>query len=152
MAYTLFKFLHVTGAIVWVGGVIMLAVLHARLAAGGAGPGQASLAHISGVLGRTMVGPAAALTLVAGVAAAGIGGSMGALWTTYGFVGILVSMGLGSTAIRRTTTALQSALVVPAVSGAADLDSLRSRLTILNLCNVAVLLSVVAAMVFKPTL
>jgi hypothetical protein len=99
-----------------------------------------------------MVGPAAALTLVAGVVAAGIGGSMGALWTTYGFVGILVSMGLGSTAIRRTTTALQSALVVPAVSGAADLDSLRSRLTILNLCNVAVLLSVVAAMVFKPTL
>jgi len=151
MAYTLFKFLHVAGAIVWVGGVITLTVLNARLAAGDDGPGQASLARVSGVLGRTMVGPAAVLTLVAGMAAAGIGGSMGALWTTYGFAGILVSMGLGATAIRRTTTALQTALAVPA-GGGAELGPLRSRLTILNLCNVVVLLSVVAAMVFKPTL
>ena len=151
MVYTLLKFLHVAGAIVWVGGVIMLTVLNARLAAGGDGAGQAALARASGTLGRIMVGPAALLTLVAGVAAAGIGGSMGALWTTYGFAGILVSVGLGSTVIRRTTSTLQTALAEPAAAGA-DLATLRSRLTGLNLVNVFVLLSVVAAMVFKPTL
>lgn len=70
---------------------------------------------------------------------------------TYGFAGILVSMGLGSSVIRRTTTALQTALAEPAAAGA-DLAALRSRLTDLNLLNVFVLLSVVAAMVFKPTL
>lgn len=151
MVYTLFKFLHVAGAIVWVGGVITLTVLNARLAAGGDGAGQAAAARASDALGRIMVGPAALLTLVAGVTAAGIGGSMGALWTTYGFAGILVSMGLGSTVIRRTTTALQTALAEPAAAGA-NLAALRARLTGLNLFNVFVLLSVVAAMVFKPTL
>lgn len=152
MAYTLFKFLHVAGAIVWVGGVIMLTALNARLASSGdAGDGQAALARTSGTLGRMLVGPAAVLTLVAGVAAAGIGGSMGAFWTTYGFVGILISMGLGSTVIRRTTNTLQIALTEPAAGGT-DLSTLRTRLTTLNLVNVFVLLSVVAAMVFKPTL
>lgn len=149
MAYDLFKFLHVAAVIIWIGGVSTLTVLHLRLARDAdADAGQAALARASGALGRTVVGPAAVVTLLAGVATAAVGGlDMSDLWLAWGLAGIVVSVGLGATLIRRTTTALEAAL-----TAAAPVTALRSRLTRLNLLNLLVLLSVVGAMVFKPAL
>jgi uncharacterized membrane protein len=154
MAYNLLKFLHVASVIVWLGSVTTLTMLNARLVReSAAGAGQAMLARQSAFLGRAVVGPAAGLTLVAGVAAAVVGGlDMGALWLTWGFLGLIISMALGMTAIRRTTASLETALVGNPGAVPAEVTTLRGRLTTLNLINLLVLVSVVAAMVFKPAL
>jgi uncharacterized membrane protein len=151
MTYNLFKFLHVASVIIWLGGVSTLTVLNVRLARDSADHAtQASLAREAAFLGRAVVGPAAGLTLIAGIATAVVGSlDMGALWITWGFAGIIISLALGSTVIRRTTVSLETAL---AGSSPADVSTLRGRLTTLNLINLLLLLSVVAAMVFKPTL
>jgi uncharacterized membrane protein len=152
MDYNLFKFLHVAGAIVWVGGVITLTTLNVRLAHEADGA-QAALARASGALGRVLVGPAAALTLIAGIVTTAVGGiDMGALWISWGFTGIVVSIALGATVIRRTTAALEAALAGNPGATPERVAALRSRLTGWNLLNLVVLLSVVGAMVFKPTL
>lgn len=153
MAYDLFKFLHVAAAIVWVGGVSTLMVFNARLARSSAASAtQATLARTSGELGRLVIGPAALFTLLAGVGTAVIGGiSLGSLWITWGFTGLFLSMGLAGTVIRRSATALELALSEPATPPA-RVATLRGRLTGLNLLNLVLLLSVVAAMVFKPAL
>jgi uncharacterized membrane protein len=150
MAYNLFKFLHITGAIAWIGGTVMLTALNVRLAREGEGA-QAALARASGTLGRVLVGPAAALTLIAGITTAAVGGiDMSALWITWGFTGIIVSIVLGATVIRRTTASLETALAGNPGPTPERVAALRGRLTGLNLLNLLVLLSVVAAMVFKP--
>jgi uncharacterized membrane protein len=150
--YNLFKFLHIVGVTVWLGGVTAVTVLNARLARESAdGAGAAALARAAAAFGRTVVGPAAGLALIAGVVTAVVGRlNMGALWITWGFLGILISVGLGATLIRRTTASLETALTAPA-NPQADVGALRSRLTTLNLINLLVLLSTVGAMVFKPT-
>lgn len=150
MTYNLFKFLHVASVIVWVGGVTTLTLLNIRLARDSAnGAGAVTLARATGAFGRTVVAPAAGLTLLAGIITSVVGGlSMGALWITWGFTAILVSMVLGMTALRRTTAALETALV----ESPERVGALRGRLTSLNLVNLLVLLSAAGAMVFKPTL
>ena len=153
MTYNLFKFLHVAGVIVWIGSVTTLTVLNMRLARESAdGAGAAALARVTGAFGRTVVGPAAGLTLLAGIVTSIVGGlDMAALWITWGFAAILISMALGMTVLRRTTASLEAALAGPAAAPE-QVPSLRSRLTTLNLVNLVILLSAVAAMVFKPTL
>lgn len=153
MVYNLFKFLHVAGVIVWLGSVTTLMILNTRLARDSAdNAGAVALARASGAFGRTVVGPAAVLTLIAGIVTAAVGGvDMGSLWITWGFTGILISVALGATLIRRTTSSLATALTAPAPTPE-QVRALRGRLTTLNLVNLVVLLSAVGAMVFKPAL
>jgi hypothetical protein len=152
MLYPLLKLLHVIGAIVWAGGASTMAVLNARLArADGAAAGQLALARASQGVGQVVLGPAAGITLLSGIATAAAGGiDLSTLWTLWGFAGVAASAALGGTAIRRTTVALEGALSTPARHG--SVAPLRRRLTRLNLVNLAVLFSTVAAMVLKPAL
>jgi hypothetical protein len=151
MLYNLLKFVHVAGEIVWIGSVVTLTLLNVRLGRDGAdGPGAVALARATGSFGRSVVGPAAGITLIAGIATSVVGRvDMGALWISWGFAAILISMALGMTVQRRTTAALETALAAPATSSG-QVTALRSRLTTLNLVNLAVLLSATAVMVFKP--
>jgi len=79
----------------------------------------------------------------------------GMLWLTWGFVGIIASIALGATLIRRTTAATNTIETTDNVDNAEGMErlrALRQRLTGLNLLNLLILLSTVGAMVLKPTL
>jgi uncharacterized membrane protein len=112
----------------------------------------AALAQASNFAGQALIGPAAALTLIAGIAtAANAGFDFGMLWITWGFTAIVLSIALGASFIRRTTAALGKV----AVSSTPDIPRLRAlqqRLTWLNLINLLILISTVWAMVAKPML
>ncbi len=153
-SYTLFKFLHVVSVIVWVGGIGTLTVLYTQLSRLQDRATLLALLRTSGFVGRVLTGPAAALTLIAGiVTAVSVGLDFGMLWLTWGFIGILASIVWGATFVRMTVAAIEKLLKAELEAELADsgpLQRLQRRLTLGNLVNLLILLSTVAVMVFKP--
>ena len=149
--YLLLKFLHVAGVIVWVGGMFALVMLNARIGRSGDMAAVAAMGRQSEAFGRTVVGPAMGLTLLAGFATAGVARfSFGTSWIVWGLVGFILSIAIGVIAVQRASAEL-GALAQSAPPGDPRLGALRSRLIWLNAINLLVLASVVWAMVFKPT-
>ena len=64
--YSVFKFLHVVAVIVWLGGLFTTSIVTARVAREGNQSALASLLRQRGVIGRSVLGPAA-----------GVGGASG---------------------------------------------------------------------------
>jgi uncharacterized membrane protein len=150
MLYTLLKFLHVLSAIVWVGGVFALTVLNARLARARDTDATAALARVGGFYGQAVLGPAAALTLLAGVGTTLTAGfPMRSLWIIWGFAAILASLALGASLIRVTTQRIGT---LAAEGDMTQIAPLQGRLVTLNVVNILLLLSAVWAMVAKPEL
>jgi uncharacterized membrane protein len=143
----LFKFLHVLGVIVWVGGVFTVNVLQVLVGRGSDRAPQASLLRLSDLYGRAVIAPATALTLTGVVRVEQIGVGYGTFWVAWGIAAIVLSIALGATMIRATNAALRRL--------AADDPQwpvLLRRAAILYAVNLLLLLSALWAMEFKPTL
>jgi uncharacterized membrane protein len=146
--YSFFKFLHVVSAIVWIGGVATLTFVNARLSKVKQPEAVQALSKESNFYSRVVVGPAAALTLVAGIATAlQMGVSFSVLWIGWGFTAIFLSLILGVTFIRVTNNKLSLAM-----TSSGSIVGLQNRLALFNIINLLLLLSTVWMMVFKPTL
>ncbi len=149
--YTLFKFLHVTAVIVWLGGASTLAVLNLRLLNAQDKDDLQSVLRANKALG-IFLGPSALLTLIAGVVmVANARIPFSTLWIVWGLGGIVLSIALGGSVIRRTTEQLYQ-LATAGDAPAPTLTSLQRRLVILSAANLALLFSIVWAMVAKPVL
>ena len=143
--YLLLKFLHITSVIVWLGGLLTLSIVTARIARGGVRAAVAALGQANEYFGQRVVSVAGVVTLLAGGAMVSILGiSFTTLWIVWGLVGIAASP------IRRAGEELDAL----ARTSPTDprLASLQSRLRTLSALNLLILFSVVVAMVFKPTL
>jgi uncharacterized membrane protein len=149
--YTLFKFLHIVGAIIWIGGAISVSIINARVAREQDGAMLAEMSRQSRFYGTAVIGPAAGLTLIAGIVMIAISGLGVPLWVIWGFATIIVSVALGATLLRRSGEEL-SEVAATATPGDPRLSTLQRRLATLNTVNVLLLLSGVWAMVFKPAL
>ena len=150
--YTLFKFLHVATVIVWLGGLTTITIITARLGREQDRAAMGAMSRQSAFFGKAIIGPSAGVTLLAGivmVADSGIG--FDTLWVAWGLIGVFVSIGLGSTVIRRSGEQL-SELAPTAEPNDARVVALQNRLRVAGLFNLLLLVSVVAMMVFKPTL
>jgi uncharacterized membrane protein len=148
--YTLFKFLHIVGAIGWIGGTITFSILGARVARARDQAVLEAITDLMRINGMTIIGPASGLTLIAGFVMVGVAGLGAPLWVIWGFAAIIVSVALGVALIGRTSKELRE--TAAAEPGGPRLSALQRRLTVLNSINVLVLLSAVWAMVFKPAL
>ncbi|MDQ3695162.1 MAG: DUF2269 domain-containing protein [Chloroflexota bacterium] len=150
--YLLLKFLHIAAAIVWIGGTFTLAVLNARVGRTGDAAAIAALGRQSEFFGRVAIGPAMAVILIAGLVMVAQGRiSFGSVWIIWGLAGVLVSGAISGAGIGRAAAALAE---LRSNAGPDDprVIALQGRLMTLNVINLIVLLSVVWAMVFKPTL
>lgn len=150
--YTLFKFVHVLAVIVWVGGLTTIALITARLGREQDRSAQAAMSRQTAFLGQIVIGPSAGVTLIAGIVMvvdSGIG--FDTLWIVWGLVGVVVSMGLGATVLRKAGEQLNE-LAPTAEPGDPRVVALQSQLRVTGLFNLLLLVSVVAMMVFKPTL
>lgn len=146
--YTLFKFVHVGSVIVWLGGVLTLSVLNFRLSRIRQPEVVQALSRESNFYGRAVVGPAAALTLVAGIiTATQMDISFNSLWIIWGFIAIFCSLILGTTLTRITTNKLSQ---LATTGDHQQVSVVQNRLAMLNMLGVVLLLSTVGAMVFKP--
>lgn len=150
-AYTLSKFLHIVGAIIWIGGVTAVFVINARLAREQDYSTLAAMTRQSRFFGAAIVGPAALITLIAGIVMVAVSGLGAPLWVVWGFAAIVLSIALGASFIRITYGKLEALTGTPSPD-AARVFALQGRLGVLNGINLLLLLSTVWAMVFKPTL
>ena len=150
---TLLHFLHVLSVIVWFGGVLALNVLAVRVGSGPDRAAQASLLRLSDVYGRAVIAPAGILTLITGLLLIGEHDlPLSTLWVAWGLIGLLLSVGLGATLIRATQADLRSLTEHPSVDNQSRRLQRQRRAAILYAVNLLILLSIVWAMVFKPTL
>jgi len=150
-AYTLSKFLHIVGAIIWIGGVTAVSVINARLAREQDYSTLAAMTRQSRFFGAAIVGPAAFITLIAGIVMVAVSGLGAPLWVIWGFAAIVLSIALGASFIRITYGKLEALTGAPNPD-VAQVFTLQGRLGVLNGINLFLLLSTVWAMVFKPTL
>ena len=141
--YLLLKFVHVLAVIVWIGGVFTLAVLNARFARLGDPAAQAAMGRQSEEFGRTVVGPAMAVTLVAGLWMAGqFGIPFNSLWIVWGLVGFAGFIVIGVVAVSRIAAEL-GRLAQGAGPDDPRIAALGSRLGLLSAINLLLLASVV---------
>lgn len=149
--YEILKLLHVVAAIAWLGGGLFhtFATVQVRRSA----PALTVEWHeVAESAGGRYYGPAAMMTLAAGVGMVLIDASIGFgdAWIVIGLAGVAISVVTGSVLIARATGA-----VLEARRGGADESTvarLERRLDLVNAADLTVLLVVVWAMVAKPGL
>lgn len=150
--FTIAKFMHVLGAIAWIGGMLALIVFQARMASVREIAVLRAIWSTSAAFGQRVFGPAALITLISGIVATlQIGYPFHALWITWGFVGIVLSLVVLFAATRPAGRRL-AVLLGEAEPAWDELRALQLRLVRIGLLNLAILTSVVWAMVAKPML
>lgn len=150
MLYTSLKYLHVLAAAAWFGGAIAASVLAAQAGRDGDPLVASAVRRQVEQLGGRIFGPAAGLTLLAGIATAVAGDiDMSRLWIVWGYAGVLATGLVGGGVMRRTGLRLAAAADGGDAAGTAALGKRMGRLSVLNL---VILASTIWAMVAKPTL
>jgi putative copper export protein len=147
--YNTLQFIHVVAATLWLGGSVALALMNARLSGKLDRDGTAVLARQSGWVGSVIFGPAAIVTLVAGIGMLAVVDLGEPLWVAWGFIVVFASIILSTGFIRRLARRLVQ-LSSAAEPDLATVSATRARLGLLNGLNMLLLLSAVWAMVVKP--
>jgi uncharacterized membrane protein len=149
----LFHFLHQLAAIIWLGGILAVNVLQVRIGTGNDRAAQASLLRQSDLYGRAVITPAAAVVLLSGLVLVLQEDdlSFGEFWIVWGLVAVLLSLALGATLIRVTNAELRRLATATTVDNP-RWPVLQRRAALLYGSNLVLLVSVVWAMVFRPTL
>jgi uncharacterized membrane protein len=154
--YTTLKFIHIMAAIVWIGAGFALTTVSIGLLRAADYAGAASLGRQTEAFGKRVFGPAAFITLLAGIGMVLVGDlSWGETWIIIGLTGVALSFVFGAVLGDRASRDLRVALAAAtgdttvAVDPAA-IDGLRRRLALVAGADLLILTIVVWAMVVKP--
>ena len=151
MRHEIFKFLHVMGAVAWVGSGVGLSVLGWRMRRSDDLKGLVTVYGRADELGKVLFGPAVLITLAFGIAMVATTPAIafGDLWILIGFGGIVLS-GVAENAIAGPANKRFQAAMA---TGDADAASRHSgRALVGSYLDVTVLVVVVWAMVARPML
>jgi uncharacterized membrane protein len=152
-SYELFKFLHVVGAIVWLGSGIGLLMLNQQFVRARDHQGLLAIGQRTEGLGTRLFAPASLVTVGAGIVMVATTDSLGFgdLWILIGFAGLVLS-GVAQMAVAAPAYARFQALVEEYGPESEDVAVAARGMRLGNLLDIGVLLVVVWAMVAKPTL
>ena len=150
--YTLLKFIHVLSAVIWIGGIAATMAVTGRMLRTLDRVALTSYFPHGMVLGQKMIGPSAGLVLLSGIPLVIIGKhGFGTFWVTWGFVGMIVHFVFGATVIRKRSMELAELLKATPPDDA-RIAAVGAKVRIANLIYLLVMISVIGAMVLKPTL
>jgi len=154
--YVTLKFIHVMAAIVWIGAGFALTAVSVGLLQARDYVGAASVGRQTEAFGRQVFGPAAGITLLAGIGMVLVGDlSWGETWITIGLVGVALSFVFGAVLGERASRDLRVALTAATEDATPTVDhggiaGLRRRLAMVSVADLVILTIVVWAMVVKP--
>ena len=149
--YDLLKTIHVLAAAAWFGGALMLLVLEGAVyRAAGPGP-TAALAGRAAKASTALFMPASIVVLLSGIGTVLVGGiGFEQPWILAGLLGVVGGAITGARFLAPLNTQIAEVADAPEVD-VARLDALRVRLRAVSLADVAILVVVIALMVWKPT-
>jgi hypothetical protein len=146
--YSLFKFLHVAFAIIWLGGALIMVIFGMR-----ADRSRNDAALVDAVVqvawaAERVYVPASIATLVFGLAAALMGNLWSHLWIILGLVGVAATIGLGVGVLTPRAKKVQTDH--SARGAAPDLVTTSREILAIAKFDMVLLFTVVADMVLKP--
>lgn len=148
--YTIFKFLHVSSAVIWIGGAFIMVMLGIKAVRAGNDTEMVGVVRQVAWAAERIYVPASIATLVFGLIVAWIGSLWGNLWIILGLVGVASTIALGIVVLTPLAKKVETGFAAGGVtSGVAA--TCREILTIAKF-DLVLLFTVVADMVLKPSL
>jgi len=146
--YVLFKFLHVTSAVIWIGGAFIMIMLGVKAER------SKSDAELVGVVrqvawaGERIYVPASIATLVFGLIVAWIGVLWGNLWVILGLVGVAATITLGIAVLTPRAKKVEAGYAAGGMTP--DVVAISREILTIAKFDAVLLFTVVADMVLKP--
>src|SRR5215813_5328340 len=149
--YALFKWIHVTGAVIWVGGGLTLTILAMRAERASSDPAEmATIARQAAFAGERVYAPVGLIVFLAGIAMViNLHWGWGTTWIVIGLVGYAITFLTGLLVLGPSAKRIGQLLESKGAE-AAETQAAIQRLLLLARIDMGVLLLVVADMVLKP--
>lgn len=147
--FTVLKFLHVAAVVAWVGGDIVLTLLAQQVRSNGTAEEMTALLGRIERISKTFFAPLSVVVLVMGIGMGIIGGNMSAPWMSIGFLGVFLSAGIAMGYLTPKGREL-AALIRQHGSSHPEVMRLGDRMMLVARIDLAILIVVIAVMVFKP--
>jgi uncharacterized membrane protein len=148
--YALFKWVHVTGAVLWVGGGLTLTILALRAERSADPAEMATIAKQAAFVGERVFAPIGLVVLAMGIAMViNLDLGWGTSWIVIGLVGYAITFLTGLLVLGPQAKRIGQ-LIETVGAEAAETQAAIKRILLIALVDEGVLLLVVAAMVLKP--
>src|SRR5215470_2735696 len=148
--YAFFKWVHVTGAVLWVGGGLTLTILALRAERSSDPADMAMIAKQAAFVGERVFAPIGLLVLAMGIAmVVNLSLDWGTSWIVIGLVGYAITFLTGLLVLGPQAKRVAQ-LIETAGAEAAETQAAIQRILLLARIDMGVLLLVVADMVLKP--
>jgi uncharacterized membrane protein len=148
--YALFKLVHVTGAVVWVGGGLTLTILAMRAERSSDPTELATIARQAAFVGERVFAPVGMLVFLMGIAMViNLHWGWGTTWIVIGLVGYVLTFLTGLLVLGPQAKRVGQ-LIETKGAEAAETQAAIQRILLIARVDMAVLLLVVADMVLKP--
>lgn len=146
--YLILKFLHVSAAVIWIGGAFIMVMLGVRANGGSDDKALVDVVRQVAWAAERIYVPASLATLVLGLLLAWIGALWSDLWIILGLVGVAATVGLGILVLTPRAKTVEAGF---AARGASP-DVLATCWEILTIArfDLVLLFTVIADMVLKP--
>jgi len=148
--YAFFKWVHVTGAVLWVGGGLTLTILALRAERASDSSEMATIARQAAFVGERVFAPIGLLVLAMGIAmVVNLDLDWGTSWIVIGLVGYVITFSTGLLVLGPQAKRIAQ-LIETAGADAAETQAAIRRILLVARVDEGVLLIVVAAMILKP--
>jgi uncharacterized membrane protein len=148
--YAFFKWVHVTGAVLWVGGGLTLTILALRAERSSDPSEMATIARQAAFVGERVFAPVGLLVLAMGIAmVVNLDLDWGTSWIVVGLVGYVITFLTGLLVLGPQAKRIGH-LIETVGADAAETQAAIKRILLIARVDEGVLLIVVAAMVLKP--
>jgi uncharacterized membrane protein len=151
MLYSVLKFVHVVSIAVWFGALVTLFLLNRLFARANDYSTVQAIGRQGASLGTKLFLPSVVITLITGIGLVQIADyGFSATWVVWGIVGLIASMVIGGALTGRTARQLGARIAAGTID-AAGIAATQRKLVVFAVLNIVLLLSVIWAMVAKPS-
>lgn len=151
MLYTILKFLHIGGVAIWFGGMFTMFTINRVLVSKGEMAAAQTIGRLGALLSTRLFLPAVFTVLITGIGLVQVGQlSFSLAWIIWGIVGLATSMLIAAVFTGGAARKLGQAISKGEID-AAGIAAAQRRIMLFAILNMVLLLSVIWAMVAKPS-